>query len=389
MMTPPLGIRLAASSAAYITLTFARRVSRALASSALEPMYATIGSDVPTGPGWTFEPKYDGMRALAFVTPTRVRLVTRNGKDKAAQFPEVVDALRALARKIKRSVLLDGEVTALERNQPGHFQALQGRFHLKGAADIANAARESPAAMFVFDILADRGESLMSLPWTTRRGRLEALLRNAPPGVRVSEASPNGSRMIDRARKSGWEGVIAKRIAATYIPGARSRDWLKLKLQHRAEFVVGGFTEPRRTRQFLGAILLGYFDSDGQLRYVGHTGGGFDRESLRETYERLKPLEQPHSPFAETPRTNERAHWVKPKVVVEVKFAELTSDNKLRQPIFLGIRDDKNASDVHLERESIQRMAKGRAEVPNARVVSPARGEAKKPRARRQRVGRP
>src|SRR5436305_532398 len=129
MMTPPLGIRLAASSAAYITLTFARRVSRALASSALEPMSATIGSDVPTG-------------------------------------------------------------------------------------------------------------------------------------VRVSESSPNGSRMIDRARKSGWEGVIAKRIAATYIPGARSRDWLKLKLQHRAEFVVGGFTEPRRTRQFLGAILLGYFDSD-------------------------------------------------------------------------------------------------------------------------------
>ena len=103
----------------------------------------------------------------------------------------------------------------------------------------------------------------------------------------------------------------------------------------------------------------------------------------------LKPREQPHSPFAETPRTNERAHWVKPEVVVEVKFAELTSDNKLRQPIFLGIRDDKNASDVHLERESIQRMAKGRAEVPNARVASPTRGEAKKPRARRQRVGRP
>jgi bifunctional non-homologous end joining protein LigD len=326
-------------------------------ATTLEPMYATIGTDVPTESGWTFEPKYDGMRALAFVSPTRVRLMTRNGKDKAKQFPEVVAALGALGRRLERRCILDGEVVALERNRPGHFQALQGRFHLKNGPDIEAAMRESPAAIVIFDLLADGDDTLMSETWTERRGRLERLLRNPPEGIRISETSPNGRRMLERARKGGWEGVIAKRDSARYLPGARSRDWLKLKLQHRAEFVIGGFTEPRRTRPHLGAILLGYFDGAGQLCYVGHTGGGFNRESLREMYETLRRIEQRGSPFANTPRTNERAHWVKPRVVVEVKFAEWTSDGRLRQPIFLGVRDDKNAMDVHLERESIQRYA--------------------------------
>ena len=326
-------------------------------ATTLEPMYATIGAEAPTGSGWRFEPKYDGMRALAFISPSRVRLMTRNGKDKAKQFPEVAAALGKLGQRLGRRCIIDGEVVALERNRPGHFQALQGRFHLKSGADIEGAMRESPAGIIIFDLLVDGDESLMSAPWTERRARLEKILRNPPDGVRISETSSNGSGMLERARRGGWEGVIAKRSAARYVPGARSRDWLKLKLQHRAEFVIGGYTEPRRTRPYLGAILLGYFDDDDQLRYVGHTGGGFNRESLREIYDQLRRIEQPESPFTNTPRTNERAHWVKPRVVVEVKFAEWTSDGRLRQPIFLGTRDDKNARDVHLEKESIQRYA--------------------------------
>ena len=340
-------------------------------------MYATIGTEAPTGSGWSFEPKYDGMRALAFVSPARVRLMTRNGKDKAKQFPEVTAALGALGRRLGRRCIVDGEVVALARNRPGHFQALQGRFHLKGVGDIEMAMRESPAAIVVFDLLAEGDENLMNAPWTERRARLEQLLDNPPDGVRLSESSPNGTRMLERARKGGWEGVIAKRTNARYVPGARSRDWLKLKLQHRAEFVIGGYTEPRRTRPYLGAILLGYFDKGGQLRYVGHTGGGFNRESLREMYEQLRRIEQPQSPFANTPRTNERAHWVKPTVVVEVKFAEWTSDGRLRQPIFLGTRDDKDAMDVHLEKESIQRYANERE------------GTARKGAAKRRAVRRP
>jgi len=333
------------------------RVPTIFDSDRLEPMYATIGTDVPRGEEWTFEPKYDGMRALAFVSPTGVRLMTRNAKDKAAQFPEVVEALRALGRTAKRALVLAGEVVAPERNRPGHFQSLQSRFHVKAADSIARLSRELPAAMIVFDILGDGDTALMKEPWTTRRAHLERIMRATGDGVRLGETSPNGSRMLQRARRAGWEGVIAKRSAARYIPGARSHDWLKLKLQYRAEFIIGGFTEPRRTRPYLGAILLGYFDRAGRLCYVGHTGGGFDRETLREMRARLDRLQQQRCPFAVPPRTNERVHWVKPKIVVEVKFAEWTADAKLRQPIFLGLRDDKDARDVHLERQSIQRMA--------------------------------
>ncbi|HSL70693.1 MAG TPA: hypothetical protein VK864_10660, partial [Longimicrobiales bacterium] len=153
-----------------------------------------------------------------------------------------------------------------------------------------------------------------------------------------------------QAQEQGWEGVIAKRIASLYRPGVRSKDWLKLKLEQTQEFVVGGFTEPRNTREHIGAILLGYYDDDGALIYAGHTGGGFSSRSLRTMYELLHPLERSSSPFSTTPRTNEKAHWTEPNVVVEVRFNEWTRDGKLRQPIFLGVRDDKEPREVHRER---------------------------------------
>jgi bifunctional non-homologous end joining protein LigD len=341
-------------------------------------MYATIGTDIPAEGIWTFEPKYDGMRALAFVSATSLRLMTRNGKDKAAQFPEVAAALRALGRRRRRPLILDGEIVALEHRRPGRFQALQGRFQLKSSEDISRAARETPAAMFAFDILLDGEDVLIDETQSVRRARLKRVLGASAGALRLSESSPNGSRMIARARAGGWEGVIAKRAASLYVPGSRSKDWLKLKLQHREEFVVGGYTEPRRSRPYLGAILLGYFDSHGALRYVGHTGGGFNRETLRAMRERLEPLEQRRCPFAEVPKTNEHAHWVRPRIVVEVKFAEWTSDGRLRQPIFLGVRDDKDARDVHLERESIQRLGSSRPPAPHAKAGRLERGAARR-----------
>ena len=165
--------------------------------------------------------------------------------------------------------------------------------------------------------------------------------------------------MLTRARRAGWEGVIAKRVEARYQPGARSGDWLKLKLLFRAEFVVGGFTEPRNSRPYLGALLLGAHDAAGRLVYVGHMGGGFDRAGLRTMRARLERIERRTSPFAVAPRTNQPAHWVAPKLVVEVKFAEWTADGKLRQPIFLGVRDDKAARDVTIEGVSMQRWGTG------------------------------
>jgi bifunctional non-homologous end joining protein LigD len=328
------------------------------APRSIEPMMATIGDAVPTGRAWTFEPKYDGMRVIAYVAQRRVRLMTRNGRDKAAQFPEVVSALKALAARAGRPLVLDGEIVALSRNRPAPFQALQGRLHLKASDLIARKAKAVPAAIVVFDLLVDGRVSLLNEPWVTRRGRLEIVLGALKSGpLQISDTTRSGRRMIDKARRVGWEGVIAKRIDASYEPGSRSRAWLKLKLQYREEFVVGGFTEPRRSRQHIGALLIGYFDEAGSFQYVGHTGGGFTTESLRDMRRRLQPLERRSSPFAVPPRPNEPVHWVTPKVVVEVKFAEWTADGKLRQPIFLGVRDDKDPKTVHKERKSLQQWA--------------------------------
>jgi bifunctional non-homologous end joining protein LigD len=331
-------------------------------------MYATLGHALPRGGGWTYEPKYDGMRVLAEVSARSVRLLTRNGKEKQTQFPEVVAALRSFAAQIGRTVVLDGEVVARRRRShtrapaASEFQPLQARMHLKDAGEIARLSVEAPATLVAFDLLREGRTNLVSRAWSERRGRLEALFASAASGdaaLALSDTSTRGASMLARARRAGWEGIIAKRTGARYQPGARSDDWLKLKLQFRAEFVVGGFTEPRNSRPHLGALLLGAHDSAGKLVYVGHMGGGFDRAGLRAMRERLGGIERRTSPFVVAPRTNEPAHWVAPKVVVEVKFAEWTSDGKLRQPIFLGVRDDKAARDVTIEGVSLQRWGTG------------------------------
>jgi bifunctional non-homologous end joining protein LigD len=323
----------------------------------LEPMYASIGSHVP-GKGWTFEPKYDGVRVLAFATSGDVRLITRNGKDKAAQFPEIVDALSALAAKKKKAFVLDGEIVALIEGEPGRFQELQSRMHVKETHLIARHRSSSPAALILFDILAAGEDVLLREPWSRRRARLlKEIGKSQSHQIRITESiEGDGEKMLKLARKQGWEGIIAKRTDSTYEPGHRSRAWLKLKIEFRQEFVVGGFTEPRNSRQHIGALLLGYFDH-GRFIYVGHTGGGFTGAGLAEMHRKLAPLEISKSPFEEVPKTNERAHWVKPQVVVEVKFSEWTGDGKLRQPIYLGTRDDKKASDVGREGTSMQRKA--------------------------------
>lgn len=333
-------------------------------------MYASIGSDIP-GSGWTFEPKYDGIRVLAYATDDDVRLMTRNGKDKAKQFPEIVAALEKLASQARRSLVLDGEIVALINGEPARFQELQGRMHVKESAIIERHSASAPAALVLFDILMDGDEVLLDEPWSIRRRHLEKRVSSrVTERLRLTESvEEEGEKMLETARRDGWEGVIAKRVDSRYEPGNRSRSWLKLKIEFRQEFVVGGYTEPRKSREHIGAILLGYFDKD-RFIYVGHTGGGFSRNGLQEMYRKLKPLERKTSPFVETPRTNEKAHWVEPKIVVEVKFSEWTADRRLRQPIFLGIRDDKEAHEVGVERTSVQRKA-GDAAVARRETASP------------------
>jgi bifunctional non-homologous end joining protein LigD len=343
----------------------------------LEPMYASIGTEVPAE-GWTFEPKYDGVRVLAFMTPSDVSLMTRNGKDKSTQFPEIADALKPLSKTRKRSFVLDGEIIAVIGGEPARFQELQSRMHVKETRVIERYRASSPASLVLFDILMSGDEVLLDKPWLERRAELlRQVGKHTSDRIRITESiEGDGKKMLQLARKQGWEGIIAKRVTSTYQPGERSRSWLKLKVEFRQEFVVGGFTEPRNSRQHLGALLLGYYDHD-RLIYVGHTGGGFTGAGLAEMYRRLKPLERKTSPFAEVPRTNEKAHWVKPEVMVEVKFSEWTADGKLRQPIYLGTRDDKDPREVGREGQSVQNNGP-------ARAGAPVRADTNKSRVRRR-----
>ncbi|HJQ10877.1 MAG TPA: DNA ligase D [Gemmatimonadaceae bacterium] len=355
-----------------------------ISAASLEPMYASIGSDIP-GAGWTFEPKYDGVRVLAYATSSDVKLITRNGKDKAKQFPEIVAALKKLSSQVKRPLVLDGEIVALIDGEPARFQELQSRMHVKDTHIIERHTSSTPSALVLFDILMDGEEVLLQKPWSERRERLEKRVGNrTTEQLRVTESvEGKGKKMLDQARKQGWEGVIAKRVDSRYEPGNRSREWLKLKIEFRQEFVVGGYTEPRNSREHIGAILLGYFDKD-RFIYAGHTGGGFTRQGLVDMYRRLKPLERKASPFAETPKTNEKAHWVEPKIVVEVKFSEWTADRRLRQPIFLGVRDDKDAGEVGVEKPSVQKKSRKAARVAkhDEREIVAARASRPSPAAK-------
>jgi bifunctional non-homologous end joining protein LigD len=342
--------------------------------TSITPMLATVGSDIPRGEGWVFEPKYDGIRVLGFASNNDVALLSRNGLDKTRQFPEIADALRALHVRAKRPFVVDGEVVAMRDGSPARFQELQSRMHVIDRDAIQSHREESPAALIMFDMLVDGTQALVAEPWRVRRKHLAALLR--PPGrsnaLRLSDVADDGDAMLRQARRHEWEGIIAKRADAPYEAGRRSRAWLKLKIEQRQEFVVGGWTEPRKSREHIGALLLGYYDADGQLVYAGHTGTGFSRQTLLDTHRRLRRLERKTSPFTTTPRTNELAHWTQPAIVAEIKFNEWTADGKLRQPVFLGLRDDKDPREVVHEPESLSKRSNEQRRVR----VSPSRGAA-------------
>jgi bifunctional non-homologous end joining protein LigD len=322
-------------------------------------MLATLAEPPLTGAGLVFEPKYDGIRALVHVAPRRagadVRLWSRLGNDKTAQFPSIVRALERWGAALRGPVLLDGEIVALEDGKPAGFQRLQGRIHLTSARDVESSEQSHPVALIAFDILRDGDEDVRGLPLTERRARLEKVLRKATATragaqpIRISEQiAADGRALHERATREGWEGLIVKEARAPYQSGRRSPAWRKLKVVRQQEFVIGGWTEPRQTRQYFGALLLGVQDEDrpGALRYVGHTGTGFNQKELARVSARLKARETRVSPFAERIRTNEPAHWVTPELVAEVRFTEWTNDQKLRHPVYLGLRDDKKAADV-------------------------------------------
>ncbi|MFL6281488.1 MAG: DNA ligase D, partial [Vicinamibacterales bacterium] len=299
----------------------------------------------------------DGIRALVHVPPkvdrTGVRLWSRLGNDKTARFPSIVRALESLRSSLPEPILIDAEIVALDDNgNPAGFQRLQGRIHLAGATEVEQIDKAQPVAIIAFDLLRDGDEDVRGLPLTERRARLDAHIRShLSSTLRISEQVPDDGRSLDaRARREGWEGLIVKEAAAPYQSGRRSPAWRKHKVVHEQEFIVGGWTEPRQTRSYFGALLLGVHDrKTNALTYVGHTGTGFGQGELERVWKLLKPREVEQSPFSERPKTNERAHWVRPELVAQVRFTEWTADAKLRHPVYLGLRDDKPASEVRRE----------------------------------------
>jgi bifunctional non-homologous end joining protein LigD len=323
----------------------------------IRPMLATLAEPPLTGKGLVFEPKYDGIRALVHLAPgppADIRIWSRLGNDKTAQFPAVVRALEPLARRLRGPLFVDGEIVALDsRGRPAGFQRLQGRIHVKGSHDIDALDRAQPTAFIAFDLLRDGPDDVRGLPLKGRRARLEEHLAGClSETLRVSEqVAADGRALATRARQEQWEGLIVKEASSPYQSGRRSPSWRKMKLVNEEELVVCGWTEPRHTRSRFGALLLGAYDDQQPGRpliYVGHTGTGFDQRELDRVWKLLAPREVRESPFQGRIKTNEPAHWVRPELVAQVRFTEWTADRKLRHPVYLGLRDDKSAAEVTL-----------------------------------------
>jgi bifunctional non-homologous end joining protein LigD len=318
------------------------------------PMLASLGDAPLDDPGFVYEPKYDGIRAIVNVGPRgSVRIWSRLGNEKTAQFPEIVDALKKWSARLTAPVVLDGEIVALDaKGNPAGFQQLQGRIHVLEPSRQPGGTGPR-TALIAFDLLEAGRKSLSERPLVERRAALEKLFARTPSGVlRISEiVRGDGRALYTRALAEGWEGLIAKQAESRYRPGKRTPDWRKLKIVHEQEFVIGGWTEPRQTRSYFGALLIGVYDG-GTLVYSGHIGTGFNERELAKLMKLMKPIETAQSPFTEQPKTNERAHWVRPTLVAQVKFTEWTSDGVLRHPVYLGLRDDKKARDVRRESAS-------------------------------------
>ncbi|MBL26189.1 MAG: ATP-dependent DNA ligase [Rhodospirillaceae bacterium] len=304
------------------------------------PMLATLTDRRFSDPGWIFERKLDGERALGFVRGGKARLMSRNRKDIGSGYPELIDGLEASARA---DCIVDGEIVAFE-GAVTSFARLQRRMQIHDPDE----ARATGVAVFyyLFDILYLDGCSVDALPLRARKSLLRDAVDYRDPIRFSAHRNTDGEAYYAEACEKGWEGIIAKRADAPYRH-SRSTDWLKFKCQHGQELVIGGFTEPHGSRKGFGALLVGYYE-DGALRYAGKVGTGYDDETLQSMRRRLDGLARKTSPFADEVR-EKAVTWVSPELVGAFGFTEWTGDGKLRHPRFLGLRRDKAATDVRRE----------------------------------------
>jgi bifunctional non-homologous end joining protein LigD len=315
------------------------------------PMLARLSELPRDDGGWAVEVKWDGIRAIAYCKPGRVELQTRNLNDVSVQYPEVRRITRALG---SHEAVLDGELVAFDKNGKPSFERLQQRIHNTDPNVVRRRMETYPVVYVVFDLLYLDGEDLCCEPYSRRRELLEGLDLNGEswqtPGHSVGQAK----ELLAASKEQGLEGVMLKRVDSVYAPGKRNGSWLKVKNVSRQEFVVGGWTPGEgRRKSSVGALLVGYFEEDGGkpvLRYGGKVGTGFTEAELAALTARLAPLEQKENPFGAGPKTPKGAHFVEPCLVAEVEFRELTKEGVVRHGAYKGLREDKSASEVGLER---------------------------------------
>ncbi len=319
-------------------------------SAKVRPMLATPIDEPFDNPDWLFEIKWDGYRAVAFIEDGGVRLVSRNQNDLTAQFPE----LRDLPKFVKaQRAILDGEIVALDEQGRPSFSLMQQRTGFQPGKRRFPGREGVPVFYYAFDLLYLDGYDLRRVDLEKRKELLQSVLQSGGI-VRFSDHYPEkGRALFEVAGQRGLEGILAKKRDSAYQE-ERSRDWLKIKITQRQECVVGGYTDPEGSRQYFGSLVLGLYDSRGRLIHVGQAGTGFDQKTLKEIYERLRPLESKTNPFHGEIGGLKKVHFVRPELVAEIKFSEWTHETveggmKLRAPVFLGLRTDKNPKECRLE----------------------------------------
>ena len=318
----------------------------------IRPMLATLTDKPFDSDDWLYEIKWDGYRAVAFLDGKSMRLVSRNQNDFTAAYPE----LRDLPSLVKaRTAILDGEIVALDDGGRSSFSLMQQRTGVaEGGRRIRQTRDDIPIAYYVFDLLYLDGYDLMQADLEQRKRLLQSVLTTGEL-VRYSDHYiGRGTALFDAAAQRGLEGIVAKHATSCYEQ-KRSREWLKIKIVRRQECVIGGYTDPRGSRENFGSLVLGLYDDKGRLLPVGQAGSGFTGQTHADMWKRLESLETSRSPFLGKVESDRRVHYVKPELVAEIKFTEWTHEGqsgavKMRAPVFEGLRLDKKASECKFER---------------------------------------
>ena len=334
-------------------------------------MLATLSERAPSGKGWLFEIKFDGVRVLAARRGERVELYGRSGQLITGRYPDLVRTLLALPVE---HFVVDGEIVALDARGRPSFQRLQPRMALTDPREIESAAVRIPVEGVFFDCVELDGHDVRRLPLIQRKECLQLFMPPLGPVHYVDHVVEHGEAFLAAAAEAHLEGIVAKKASSVYMAG-RSRDWIKIKCQHRQEFVIGGYTDPQGARGYFGALHIGLYDG-ARLVYVSKVGTGFDQAGLKSLWEKLQPLTRPTPPFdsGATP-TGRGHHWVEPRLVGEVRFTDWTNDGGIRHPTFLGLRSDTRPEDCRRE-ELPPAPPDAREEMAVPLVAaSPARGE--------------